>query len=81
MRNLIQKYKNYFEPKTIKLINIFFIISSVVCLIGLLILYIYSKYYISHLLYDASIIIFRTGIILGIFPTFFAFVIEKWKKE
>lgn len=81
MQKFIQKYSVYFEPKAIGMINKCFIISIITCLIGLLLLSIYNTYYISILLYESSIIIFRMGLMIGLFPIAFTLVIEKWKKE
>lgn len=81
MQKFIQKYSAYFEPKAIKLIEKCFIISIITCLIGLLLFSFYNTYYISIFLYEASLIIFRTGLMIGLFPIAFTLVIGKWKKE
>lgn len=81
MQKFIQKYSDYFEPKAIQMIEKCFIISIITCLAGLLLLSFYNTYYISISLYEASLIIFRTGLMIGLFPTAFALVIGKWKKE
>lgn len=54
------------EKKAISLINIFEIISFTISLFGIILLYIFSKNFISFDLYKISIIIFRTGILCGI---------------
>lgn len=81
MQRLIQKYKSYFEPKSIQLIEKCLIISIFTCLIGTLLLSFYNTYYISINLYKASIIIYRTGLMIGLFPFAFALVIGKWKTD
>ena len=81
MQHFINQYKSYFEPKSIHLIKQCFIISIITCLIGILLLSFYNTYYISIHLYRASIIIYRTGLMIGLFPVAFALVIGKWKKE
>lgn len=81
MKNLITKYSVYFEAKSIKLINICFVISIIICLFGTLLLSFYNTYYISIDLYKSSLIIFRTGLMIGLFPIAFALVIGKWKAE
>lgn len=81
MQKFIQKYSDYFEPKAIQLIEKCFIISIITCLVGLLLLSFYNTYYISISLYEASLIVFRTGLMIGLFPSAFALVIGKWKKE
>jgi len=81
MQHFIEKYKPYFEPTSIKLIKQCFILSIIICLISLLLLTFYNTYYISINLYKSSLIIFRTGLMIGLFPTAFALVIGKWKKD
>lgn len=81
MQKFIQKYSGYFEPKAIQLIEKCFIISSITCLFGVLLLSFYHTYYISISLYESSLVIFRTGLMIGLFPIAFTLVIGKWKKE
>ena len=81
MQKFIQKYSIYFEPKAIKMIKICLIISSIVCLLSVLLLYFHHIYYISHFLNDASLIIFRTGVMIGLFPMAFSLIIGKYKHD
>lgn len=81
MQKFIQKYSGYFEPKAVQMIHQCLIISIITCLLGLLLFSFYHTYYISIFLYEASLIIFRTGIMIGLFPIAFTLVIGKWKKE
>lgn len=81
MQKFVQKYSDYFEPKAIKMIEKCFVISIITCLIGLLLFSFYNNYYISVLLYQSSLIIFRTGLMIGLFPIAFTLVIGKWKKD
>ncbi len=85
MRKFIQFMKknglSYFEPKAVKLIDQCFVVSIITCLFGVLLLSFYNTYYISINLYESSLIIFRTGLMIGLFPMAFALVIGKWKKE
>lgn len=81
MQKFIQKYSVYFEPKAIKMIKKCLILSIITCLIGLLLFSFYHTYYISITLYEASLIIFRTGLMIGLFPVAFTLVIGKWKKD
>ena len=81
MQKLVEKYKSYIEPKSIELIKKCLIISGITCLLSVLLSGIYNTFYISHFLYDASLIIFRTGLMIGLFPTAFALVIGKHKKD
>lgn len=79
MNKLLREYKKYFEPKSIKLIIKCLIISAITCLVGVWFLSFYNSYYISINLYNASLIIFRTGLMIGLFPPFFTIVIKSWK--
>lgn len=81
MKGIIQKYSQYFESKSIRLIEKCFVFSIIMCLVSLLLLSYYNIYYISYIIFDASIIIFRTGLMVGLFPIAFALVIGKWKLE
>lgn len=81
MQKLIEKYSAYFEPKAVKMINQCFIISIITCLLGVLLFSFYNTYYISISLYEASLIVFRTGLMIGLFPIAFTLVIGKWKKD
>ncbi len=81
MQKFFQKCSGYFEPKAIHMIEKCLIISMITCLIGVLLLSFYNTYYISIFLYEASLIIFRTGLMIGLFPVAFTLVIGKWKKE
>lgn len=81
MQKFIKKYSVYFEPKAIQMIEKCFIISIITCLVGLLLFSYYHTYYISISLYEISLIIFRTGLMIGLFPVAFTLVIGKWKSE
>ena len=54
------------DKKEISLINILEFFSLAISIIGLIILYIHLKYFISFDLYDIGTSIFRTGIISGV---------------
>ena len=49
------------SKKIKKLVSISLLISFFICLIGIFTLWTYNTYYISMYLFEASIIIFRTG--------------------
>ena len=55
------------NPKAIKLIKLFFYISFLICFIGIFILWLYNNYYCTIYLYKASIILFRTGVLVFVF--------------
>ena len=55
------------DKKAKKIMKIFLNIAFFICLLGTLMLWIYHTHYISIHLFKASIIIFRTGLLTGIF--------------
>ena len=69
------------DKKTLKLLNIFNIISNIICIIGIAMMYIHYKYFISFDLFEAAIIVFRTGLLASTFSIMSAFVINKFKEE
>ena len=69
------------DKKVLKLLDIFNLISNIICIIGIIIMYIHYKYFISFDLFDAAIIIFRTGLLSNVFSIMCAFVINKFKEE
>ena len=60
--NLILKNK-----KVKKLVNIHLLISFIISCIGTVILWFFNTYFISIYLLEASIIVFRTGLLMGVF--------------
>ena len=66
------------NKKNIKLVKIFLYISFLICIIGILLLHIYIKYYFSINLFKASIIVFRTGLLCGIFTIICGIFFEKY---
>jgi len=66
------------NPKVIKLVKIHLLISFITCLSGLITLWIFYKYFISILLLDISIIIFRNGLLIGIFSIICGIFFEKY---
>ena len=85
MHYFIKKFKReyaiYFQPDIIKMIKKCLIISCLTCLFGVLLLSFYNTYYISINIYKASLIIFRTGLMIGLFPVAFILIIGKWKNN
>ena len=59
------------SKKIKKLVNINLLISFIISISGIITLYIHNTYFISFYLLDASIIIFRTGLLYGIFSIIF----------
>lgn len=80
LKNL-QSLLGYFDKKSLKYIHYFFILSNIICIFALILFYIHMKYYISISLYKSGLIIFRTGLFIGICPCLFTVIINKWKKE
>ena len=56
------------NKKALKLINIFLHIAFTFCVISIGVLCFYNWYLPSIYLYKSSLILFRTGILTGIFP-------------
>lgn len=66
------------NKKTIMLVNLFLYISFFICIIGILNLYIFNTYYISINLYKSGIIIFRTGLLAGVFSIMYGIFFENY---
>lgn len=73
--NLILKNK-----KVKKLVNIHLLISFIISGAGTVMLWIFNTYFISIYLLEASIIIFRTGILMGVFSIMYGIFFEKYLK-
>ena len=73
LNNLILKNK-----KVKKLVNIHLLISFIISSIGSIGRWIFNTYFISFYLLDASIIIFRTGLMLGVFSIIYGIFFEKY---
>ena len=73
--NLILKNK-----KVKKLVNIHLLISFIISGLGTIMLWIFNTYFISIYLLEASIIIFRTGILMGVFSIMYGIFFEKYLK-
>ena len=73
--NLILKNK-----KVKKLVNIHLLISFIISSIGTIMLWIFNTYFISIYLLEASIIVFRTGLLLGVFSIIYGIFFEKYLK-
>ena len=73
--NLILKNK-----KVKKLVNIHLLISFIISNIGTILLWIFNTYFISIYLLETSIIIFRTGILMGVFSIIYGIFFEKYLK-
>lgn len=77
MDNLNISIKN---KKIKKLVHIFLIISFFVCLVGIIMLWIYNTYYISIILFKTSIIVFRTGLLVGVSSIIYGIFFENYLK-
>ena len=69
------------DKKILKLLKIFNWVSIFICIIGILLMYIHYHYFISFDLFDAAIIVFRTGLLSEVFSIMSAFVFNKMKEE
>lgn len=63
-----------------KLVNIHLLISFIISSIGTIMLWIFNTYFISIYLLEASIIVFRTGLLLGVFSIIYGIFFEKYLK-
>jgi hypothetical protein len=66
------------NKKIKRLVNINLLISFITCILGILTLWIYNTYYIWFYLFDASIVIFRTGLFIGIFSIIYGIFFENY---
>ena len=73
--NLILKNK-----KVKKLVNIHLLISFIISCIGTITLWIFNTYFVSIYLLKISIIIFRTGLLMGVFSIIYGIFFEKYLK-
>lgn len=69
-----------FDVKTLKLMKILNYSSIFFCFLGICILYIFNKFYISINLYKSSLIIFRTGLFINIFSIICGYVVTGIKE-
>lgn len=75
MYNLNLKIKN---KKIKRLVNINLLISFIICIVGISILWIYNTYYISFYLLQSSMVIFRTGLFVGVFAIIYGIFFENY---
>lgn len=73
--NIVLKNK-----KVKKLVNIHLLISFIISGLGTILLWIFNTYFISIYLLEASIIIFRSGILMGVFSIMYGIFFEKYLK-
>lgn len=81
MKDIIYKSLVIKDKKTLKLLNQSTNFSFIFCLFGILLMYIHYTYFISFDLFDISLIIFRTGLLIGVFSLMSAYVINKYKED
>lgn len=68
------------SKKVKRLVNINLLISFFVCIIGIAMLWIHNAYYISIYLFRASIVVFRTGLFIGVVAIIYGIFFEKYLK-
>lgn len=66
------------NKKIKKLVNIHLLISFFVCLIGIIMLWTYNTYYISIELFKISIVVFRTGLFIGVASIIYGIFFENY---
>lgn len=80
---MFQKIKDLFnmDDSILKIVLFGFRISIIICSISIVTLLIYYKYYISHDLYEGSLILFKTGLLYAIQFLICGIAINKIKHE
>ena len=81
MKDIISKAFTIKDKKTINLLKKSTAFSFVFCLLGILLMYIHYTYFISFDLFDISLIVFQTGLLIGVFSIMSAFIINKYKED
>lgn len=81
MKDIISKTFTIKDKKTINLLNKSIKFSFSFCLLGILLMYIHYTYFISFDLFDISLIVFQTGLLIGVFSIISAFIINKYKED
>ena len=66
------------SKKVKKLVHINLLISFIISAIGLITLWVYNTYYISRYLFEAGIIIYRTGLLMGVFSIIYGIFFENY---
>lgn len=66
------------NKKIKRLVDINLLISFLTCIIGIIIIWIYNIYIISFDLFDIGIIVYRTGLLIGIFSYMCGVVFENY---
>ncbi len=75
----MDNFKITIKSKKIKrLVGINLLISFIICCLAIIMLWIYNTYYISIYLFDASIIVFRTGLFVGTFSIIYGIFFENY---
>lgn len=81
MKDILNKTFLIKDKEILRLLKIFHWISIIICIFGIVTMYIHYHYFVSFDLFDAAIIIFRTGLLAEVFSIMSAFVINKFKEE
>ena len=66
------------SKKVKRLVHINLLISFIISAVGLITLWIYNTYYISRYLFEAGIIIYRTGLLMGVFSIIYGIFFENY---
>ena len=80
MENIYQLLNNLTlkNKKVQKLVDIHLLISFIVSFLGIIMLWLYNTYFISIYLLNISIIVFRTGLFIGISSIIYGIFFEKY---
>ena len=66
------------NKKVKKLVHAHIVASYIVSCIGIICLWIFNTYFISFYLLDIGIIVFRTGLFIGVFSIIYGLFFEKY---
>lgn len=66
------------DKKILNLLDKTLAFSFAICLLGILLLHIFLENFISFRLYEASIIVFRTGLFIGITSVMSSLIINRY---
>lgn len=81
MKDIISKAFIIKDKKTLRLLDVTVHFSFVFCLLGILLTILNSTYFISFDVFEISMIIFRTGLFIGVFSFISAHIINKFKED
>lgn len=79
-KELLEKLSKV-DKKVFLVMNKGFIFAEILAVIGIIMLYLYNKFYISHDLYLSSLIVFKTSILTAISFVVCGLTVDEIKKQ